>query len=80
MSDIALSGKTLEMVPDVFVTSTNFFALRILQSLSPPEKTVTHSVKDFDANQSNVSKHLNILLETGKSPRKEWHHEYLLDC
>ncbi len=47
------------------------FRLRILQSLSISEKTVTELVRDLEANQPNVSKHLNLLLEDGLVARRK---------
>lgn len=71
MSEITLSGRTLEMVARRFRSLGEPFRLRILQSLSKSEKTVTELVEDLDANQPNVSKHLNLLLEGGLVARRK---------
>src|SRR5665213_1852490 len=71
MSEITLSGRTLELVARRFRYLGEPFRLRILQSLSRSEKTVTELVEDLDANQPNVSKHLNLLLEGGLVARRK---------
>ncbi len=71
MGEIKLPGQMLELVARRFRCLGEPFRLRILQSLSITEKTVTELVQDLDANQPNVSKHLNILLEGGLVERKK---------
>ena len=71
MSEIILSGRTLELVARRFRYLGEPFRLRILQSLSKAEKTVTELVADLEANQPNVSKHLNLLLEGGLVARRK---------
>ncbi len=71
MSEITLSGRTLELVARRFRYLGEPFRLRILQSLSKSEKTVTELVEDLEANQPNVSKHLNLLLEGGLVARRK---------
>ncbi len=71
MSEITLSGPTLELVARRFRYLSEPFRLRILQSLSKSEKTVTELVEDLEANQPNVSKHLNLLLEGGLVARRK---------
>jgi DNA-binding transcriptional ArsR family regulator len=71
MSEITLSGKTLELVARRFRYLGEPFRLRILQSLSRSEKTVTDLVEDLKANQPNVSKHLNLLFEGGLVERRK---------
>jgi DNA-binding transcriptional ArsR family regulator len=71
MSEIALSGKTLELVARRFRNLGEPFRLRILKSLSQSEKTVTELVADLDGNQPNVSKHLQLLLEGGLVARRK---------
>ena len=71
MSEITLSGRTLELVARRFRYLGEPFRLRILQSLSKSEKTVTELVEDLEANQPNVSKHLNLLLHGGLVARRK---------
>nr|WP_325385257.1 metalloregulator ArsR/SmtB family transcription factor [Edaphobacter sp.] len=71
MSEITLSGRTLELVARRFHYLAEPFRLRILQSLSRSEKTVAELVEDLDANQPNVSKHLNLLREGGLVARRK---------
>jgi DNA-binding transcriptional ArsR family regulator len=71
MSEISLSGKTLELVARRFRNLGEPFRLRILQSLSQSEKTVTELVADLDGNQPNVSKHLQLLLAGGLVARRK---------
>lgn len=71
MSEITLSARTLELVARRFRYLGEPFRLRILQSLSKQEKTVTELVDDLEANQPNVSKHLNLLLEGGLVARRK---------
>lgn len=69
--NLPLSGRTLELVARRFRYLGEPFRLRILQSLSRSEKTVTQLVADLDANQPNVSKHLQLLLEEGLVARRK---------
>lgn len=71
MSQITLSDRTLELVARRFRVLSEPFRLRILQSLSKSEKTVTELVEDLEANQPNVSKHLNLLLAGGLVARRK---------
>jgi DNA-binding transcriptional ArsR family regulator len=71
MSEMTLSGPTLELVARRFRYLGEPFRLRILQSLSKSEKTVTELVEELEANQPNVSKHLNLLLEGGLVARRK---------
>jgi DNA-binding transcriptional ArsR family regulator len=71
MAEITLSEKTLELVARRFRYLGEPFRLRLLQSLSRSEKTVTELVEDLEANQPNVSKHLNLLLEGGLVARRK---------
>jgi DNA-binding transcriptional ArsR family regulator len=71
MSEIALSNRMLELVARRFRYLGEPFRLRILQSLSRSEKTVSELVADLDANQPNVSKHLQLLLEGGLVARRK---------
>jgi DNA-binding transcriptional ArsR family regulator len=71
MSEIVLSGRTLEIVARRFHYLAEPFRLRILQSLSQSEKTVTELVAHLEANQPNVSKHLQLLLEGGLVARRK---------
>ncbi|MDE3105719.1 MAG: helix-turn-helix transcriptional regulator [Acidobacteriota bacterium] len=71
MTHLALSDRTLELVARRFRYLGEPFRLRILQSLSRGEKTVGQLVEDLDANQPNVSKHLQMLLEAGLVSRRK---------
>ncbi|MEO8735352.1 MAG: metalloregulator ArsR/SmtB family transcription factor [Edaphobacter sp.] len=71
MSEITLSDHTLELVARRFRYLGEPFRLRLLQSLSKSEKTVTELVEALNANQPNVSKHLNLLLEGGLVARRK---------
>lgn len=71
MSQIVLSNRSLELVARRFRYLGEPFRLRILQSLSHSEKTVTQIVEELGANQSNVSKHLQLLLEGGLVSRRK---------
>ncbi len=71
MNEIMLSDRMLELVARRFRFLGEPLRLRILQSLSRGEKTVTRLVEELDANQPNVSKHLNMLLEGGLVNRRK---------
>ncbi len=71
MRELKLSDRTLELVARRFRFLGEPLRLRILQALSSGEKTVSQLVEELDANQPNVSKHLNILLEGGLVDRRK---------
>lgn len=66
-----LSDRSLELVARRFHYLGEPFRLRILQSLSHSEKTVSQMVEELGASQSNVSKHLQLLLEGGLVSRRK---------
>lgn len=71
MSEIVLSERTLELVARRFRALGEPFRLRILQSLSRCEKSVTELVDELEAGQTNVSKHLQLLLDGGLVARRK---------
>lgn len=71
MSEIVLSDRTLELVARRFRSLGEPFRLRILQSLSRSEKSVTELVEELEAGQTNVSKHLQLLLDGGLVARRK---------
>ena len=70
MKNLPLSDKMIELVARRFHTLGEPFRLRILQLLETREHTVNELVEALDATQSNVSKHLQILFETGLVGRR----------
>lgn len=71
MRELKLSDRTLELVARRFRFLSEPLRLRILQALSRGEKTVSQLVEELDANQPNISKHLNMLLEGGLVDRRK---------
>lgn len=71
MPKIFQSDRSLELVGRRFHYLGEPFRLRILQSLWHSEKTVTQIVEELGANQSNVSKHLQLLLDGGLVSRRK---------
>jgi DNA-binding transcriptional ArsR family regulator len=70
MKNLPLSDKMIDLVARRFHTLGEPFRLRILQLLETREHTVNELVEALDATQSNVSKHLQILFETGLVGRR----------
>ena len=70
MRPLPLSDKMVDHVARRFRTLGEPFRLRILQTLESGEQTVTQLVDALDANQSNVSKHLQVLFDSGLVGRR----------
>jgi DNA-binding transcriptional ArsR family regulator len=70
MQLIPLSDKMVDHVARRFRTLGEPFRLRILQALESGEHTVTQLVDALDANQSNVSKHLQVLFDASLVGRR----------
>jgi len=62
--------KMIELIARRFRALGEPYRLRILQKLQMGEKTVGELVTELDGNQSNVSKHLKIMYETGLVSRR----------
>jgi DNA-binding transcriptional ArsR family regulator len=60
-----MSDKTLDLVAGRFRALGEPFRLRILQALRQGPRTVGELVQMLHGNQSNVSKHLQILHQAG---------------
>ncbi len=60
----------IELIARRFRALGEPYRLRILQKLQMGEKTVGELVTELDGNQSNVSKHLKIMYETGLVSRR----------
>ena len=65
-----LSDKMIELIARRFRTLGEAVRLRILQTLQGGGKTVGELVEALDANQPNISKHLQILHEAGLVSRE----------
>jgi DNA-binding transcriptional ArsR family regulator len=70
MSVFPLNDKTLGLVARRFHVLGETYRLRILQLLTRNDMTVGELVKKLDGNQPNVSKHLQILYQTGIVDRR----------
>lgn len=70
MTASLMSDKMLELVARRFRTLGEPFRLRLLQQLETGEMTVNELVNALDANQPNVSKHLQILHDAGLVSRR----------
>ena len=69
-ADEKMSDKMLDLVARRFRTLGEPYRLRILQQLEGGERTVGELVSLLDGNQSNVSKHLQILFDAGLVSRR----------
>lgn len=65
-----MSDKMLDLVARRFRTLGEPYRLRILQVLEEGEKSVGELVAALDGNQPNVSKHLQILSDSGLIGRR----------
>lgn len=70
MANALMTEATLELVARRFRTLGEPFRLRILQHLEQGERTVGELVDLLDGNQSNVSKHLQLLYDAGLVARR----------
>ena len=70
MQSLPLSDTMVDHVARRFRTLGEPFRLRILQTLESGEHTVTQLVDALDANQSNVSKHLQVLFDASLVGRR----------
>lgn len=72
MSDsLDISEQMLEQVARRFHYLGEPFRLRILKALSSGEKSVGELVEALDANQPNISKHLQLLYDAGLVSRRK---------
>ena len=62
---LVMTGKMTEFIADRFRALGEPYRLRILQVLRHREMTVGEVVQSLDGNQSNVSRHLQILYRAG---------------
>lgn len=67
---IPMGDKMMELVARRFRTLGEPYRLRLLQMLESGEMSVGDLVSGLDGNQSNVSKHLQILHEAGLVGRR----------
>lgn len=65
-----MSDKMLDLVARRFRTLGEPYRLRILQELEVGERSVGELVAALDGNQSNVSKHLQVLYDAGLVGRR----------
>jgi DNA-binding transcriptional ArsR family regulator len=70
MAKNAMSEKMLDLIARRFRMLGEPYRLRILQELETGEKAVGQLVEALDGNQSNVSKHLQILHDSGLVSRR----------
>ena len=70
MAKNAMSEKMLDLIARRFRMLGEPYRLRILQELETGEKAVGELVEALDGNQSNVSKHLQILHDSGLVSRR----------
>lgn len=67
---LPMTEATLELVARRFRILGEPFRLRLLQQLEQSEQTVGELVDSLGANQSNVSKHLQLLYDAGLVARR----------
>jgi DNA-binding transcriptional ArsR family regulator len=70
MAPTGISDKMMELVARRFRTLGEPYRLRLLQMLQAGEMSVGDLVSGLDGNQSNVSKHMQILHEAGLVARR----------
>jgi DNA-binding transcriptional ArsR family regulator len=70
MTKNAMSEKMLDLIARRFRMLGEPYRLRILQELETGEKAVGELVEELVGNQSNVSKHLQILHDSGLVSRR----------
>lgn len=68
--DLNMSDKMIDLVARRFRTLGEPYRLRLLQLLESGERSVGEIAATLDGNQPNVSKHLQILHETGLVSRR----------
>jgi DNA-binding transcriptional ArsR family regulator len=67
-----IHGKMIELVARRFQVLGEPCRLRILQALQGRAMTVNQIVETLEGNQPNISKHLQILFDTGLVGRERW--------
>ncbi|MFZ0897685.1 MAG: metalloregulator ArsR/SmtB family transcription factor [Candidatus Sulfotelmatobacter sp.] len=67
-----IHGKMIELVARRFHVLGEPCRLRILQALQDKAMTVNQIVETLEGNQPNISKHLQILFDTGLVGRERW--------
>jgi DNA-binding transcriptional ArsR family regulator len=70
MAKLPMTDKMLDLVARRFRTLGEPYRLRILQVLESGERSVGELVSELEGNQSNVSKHLQILFDGGLVERR----------
>lgn len=65
-----LTDEALEMVAARFRCLAEPMRLKILRALQERELTVGQLVRQLEANQANISKHLKVLMEAGVVARR----------
>jgi DNA-binding transcriptional ArsR family regulator len=65
-----MSDKMMELIARRFRTLGEPYRLRLIQELEKGERSVGELVEALDGNQSNVSKHLQILYDAGLVSRR----------
>jgi DNA-binding transcriptional ArsR family regulator len=70
VNEFPMDDKVLELVAYRFHVLGETYRLRILQLLKQRAKNVGELVNELKGNQSNVSKHLQILLQAGIVDRR----------
>jgi DNA-binding transcriptional ArsR family regulator len=65
-----LTDEALEMVAARFRCLAEPMRLKILRALQDGERTVGQLVRQLEANQANISKHLKMLMEAGVVSRR----------
>ena len=66
-----LSDEALEMVAERFKVHSEPMRLRLIYSLMDGEKSVTQLVEETGSLQTNVSKHLGMMLDAGVVGRRK---------
>jgi len=67
-----IHGEMIELVARRFQVLGEPCRLRILQALQGKAMTVNQIVETLEGNQPNISKHLQILFDTGLVGRERW--------
>jgi DNA-binding transcriptional ArsR family regulator len=70
MKQVPMSDKMMELIARRFRTLGEPYRLRLIQELEKGERAVGELVEALDGNQSNVSRHLQILYDAGLVGRR----------
>jgi DNA-binding transcriptional ArsR family regulator len=70
MKQVSMCDKMMELIARRFRTLGEPYRLRLIQQLEKGERSVGELVQALDGNQSNVSKHLQVLYDAGLVSRR----------